>query len=285
MALGYDRPRPTEMELLVDVTDVLEAMPDGIVIADREGRIVFVNRHVENLSGYCRDDLVGQPVELLVPVDRRDVHRRHRASYQAAPVARAYGADLNISLLRKDGTEVAVDAALGPMDTATGVVFFVVIRDLTSRREVELRLRRQRDEILELSTPVIQVWDKVLVLPIIGTLDSARAARLTASLLRQIAAHRAEVVILDISGVPTIDTQVGNDVLRTVRAATLMGATSILCGVRPQTAHAIVHRGVDLSRLCIRADLRDALRFAIQIVRERAALAAVAASEVGNRRR
>jgi PAS domain S-box-containing protein len=240
------------------VPDVLEAIPDGIVVADRDGRVVFVNRQVEGLSGFTRDELLGRRIETLVPAIRRDVPERQR----------------DVRLLRRDRTEVPVDIALSPMDGSAGPVFLTVVRDVTERREVELRLRRQRDEISELSTPVIQVWDKVLVLPIIGTLDSARAARLTEGLLERIAENQAEVVILDISGVPTIDTQVAQHLLRTVQAATLMGATSILCGVRPETAQAIVHLGIDLGRLRSRNSLRDALQLAIQLVRDRAAAAA-----------
>ena len=130
---------------------------------------------------------------------------------------------------------------------------------------------------------MIQVWDKVLALPIIGTLDSERAARMTESLLERIAQEQAEVVILDISGVPITDTQVAQHLLRTVQAATLMGASSILSGVRPETARAIVHLGIDLGRLRSRSTLRQALQLAFQIVRERAAGVAVAETVVATR--
>jgi PAS domain S-box-containing protein len=269
----------TATALAVAVTDVLEAMPDGIVVADREGRIAFVNQQAETMSGYSRGELVGQPVETLVPAGRRPVHGHHRSAYQSAPVARSMGAELDIRLRRKDGSEVPVDIALSPMNAAAGRIFVAVVRDVTDRREQEQRLRHQRDEILELSTPVIQVWDSVLVLPIIGTLDSARAARLTENLLDRIAREEAEVVILDISGVPTIDTQVAQHLLRTVQATTLMGATSIMCGVRPETAQAMVHLGIDLGQMRSRKTLRDALQLAIQIVRERAL--ATTAAETG----
>jgi PAS domain S-box-containing protein len=260
----------TATGLPVAITDVLEAMPDGILIADQQGRIVFVNQQIEALSGYSRHELSGQPVEMLVPGDRRPGHQGYRTAYQAAPRSRAMGAEFDIRLRRKDETEVPVDIALSPMDADDSRIFVAVVRNVSERRELELRLRHQRDEILELSTPVIQVWDKVLVLPIIGTLDSVRASRLTESLLQRIADHQAEVVILDISGAPTIDTQVAQHLLRTVQAATLMGAVSVLCGVRPETAQAIVHLGIDLGQLRSRTTLRDALQLAIQIVAERA---------------
>jgi rsbT co-antagonist protein RsbR len=119
---------------------------------------------------------------------------------------------------------------------------------------------------MELSTPVIQVWDKVLVLPIVGTLDSLRGSRLTESLLERIARDQAEVVILDISGVPAIDTDVAQHLLKTVEAARLMGSTSILSGVRPETAQAIVHLGIELGSLRSRNTLKDALQLALTLV-------------------
>jgi anti-anti-sigma regulatory factor/CHASE3 domain sensor protein len=130
-------------------------------------------------------------------------------------------------------------------------------------------LRQQRDEIRQLSTPVIQVWDKVLVLPIIGTLDTGRAEQLTESLLRDIADLRAEVVILDISGVSTVDTDVARHLLTTVQAATLMGADSIVSGVRPDTARVIMHLDIQMQSLHYRNTLRDALQLALQIMHNR----------------
>jgi anti-anti-sigma regulatory factor len=106
----------------------------------------------------------------------------------------------------------------------------------------------------------------VLALPIIGTLDSNRASRLTEGLLAKIADLEAEIVILDISGVPTIDTQVAQHLLKTVHAARLMGATSILSGVRPETAQAMVHLGIELVGLRSRNTLRDALQLALQMI-------------------
>jgi anti-anti-sigma regulatory factor len=170
--------------------------------------------------------------------------------------------------LRRDGSRFWANDVLSPIRGSDGDVigFVKVARDQSDRREAEQLVSRQRDEILELSTPVIQVWDDVLVLPVIGTLDSARAARLTENLLERIARDQAEVVILDVSGVPAVDTEVAQHLMKTVEAARLMGSVSVLSGVRPETAQAIVHLGIELGSLRCRSNLKDALQLALRLV-------------------
>jgi rsbT co-antagonist protein RsbR len=277
---GADR-LPEFETMLAMFRGLIESAPDAMVVVGTDGRIRLVNHQVEEMFGYQREELVGQLVETLVPPQFRAHHPELRGGYFAEPRARPMGAGLELYAMRRDGTEIPVEISLSPLETRDGLVVSAAIRDATERRRQLEQLRRQRDEILELSTPVIEVWDKVLVLPIIGTLDSNRAARLTEALLEKIATSQAEVVILDISGVPTIDTLVAQHLLKTVQAATLMGALSIMSGVRPETAQAIVHLGIDFGQLRSRNTLRDALQLALRTLRERAGSAAATMSSFG----
>jgi rsbT co-antagonist protein RsbR len=127
----------------------------------------------------------------------------------------------------------------------------------------EAVINRQQMELLELSTPVVKLWDGVLALPIIGTLDSSRTQTIMENLLERIVETGSELAIIDITGVPTVDTLTAQHLLKTVTAARLMGAECIISGIRPQIAQTIVHLGVDLGDIITKANLADAFRVAM----------------------
>ena len=129
-----------------------------------------------------------------------------------------------------------------------------------NREEV---IARQQQEMLELSTPVVQLWQGVVALPLIGTLDSARTQVVMESLLQEIVDTGASIAIIDITGVPTVDTLVAQHLLKTVAAARLMGAECLISGIRPQIAQTIVHLGVELNEIVTKASLADALAIAL----------------------
>jgi rsbT co-antagonist protein RsbR len=146
---------------------------------------------------------------------------------------------------------------------------------MTAREEL---IVRQQQELLELSTPVVKLWDGILALPIIGTLDSARTQVVMENLLQTIVATNSKYAIIDITGVPTVDTLVAQHLLKTITAARLMGAECIISGVRPQIAQTIVHLGINLEDVITKAKLSDALALALQ----RSGRTVVRSSEASN---
>lgn len=128
----------------------------------------------------------------------------------------------------------------------------------------EAVIARQQEELLELSTPVVELWENIVALPLIGTLDSARTQVVMESLLQKIVENEAMIAIIDITGVPTVDTLVAQHLLKTIAAARLMGADCIVSGMRPQIAQTIVHLGVNLADVITKATLADAFAVALQ---------------------
>ncbi len=160
----------------------------------------------------------------------------------------------------KDATAVG-DATWATTELIDALALHTVATFQKSREDVIIR---QQEDLLELSTPVVKLWDGVLALPMIGTLDSARTQVVMESLLQRIVETGAEMAIIDITGVPTVDTLVAQHLLKTVTAIRLMGADCIISGIRPQIAQTIVHLGVDLEGVTTKATLADALALALK---------------------
>lgn len=144
---------------------------------------------------------------------------------------------------------------------------FTILTFETFIKGREELIMRQTDEITDISTPVIKVWDGILALPIIGTLDSARTQVVMENLLQEIVKTGSGIAILDISGVPTVDSLVAQNLLKAVSATRLMGADCIISGIRPEIAQTIVHLGIDLSQVITKATLASALQYAFKSLR------------------
>jgi rsbT co-antagonist protein RsbR len=160
-----------------------------------------------------------------------------------------------------------LDALLREMNYFTRLLdkmgLVMVENFIRSREEI---IRQQRADMLELSTPVIKVWDKILTLPIIGTLDSRRAQMMMEALLQKVVETGSTIAILDITGVRTMDTLVANHLIKTVTAARLMGARCILTGVSPAIAQTMVQLGIDLTQITTRAQMSDGIKLALEMV-------------------
>jgi len=157
---------------------------------------------------------------------------------------------------------VAMAASLWALSTTVDKLAQNTVATYQQARE-EI-IRRQQEELLELSTPVVKLWEGVLAVPMIGVLDSSRTQMVMEALLQRIVETGSELAIIDITGVPTVDTLVAQHLLKTVTAIRLMGADCIISGIRPQIAQTIVHLGIDLQGVRTKATLADALALALQ---------------------
>jgi len=175
--------------------------------------------------------------------------------------------------LAGDGPALSV-AVKQATDLLDKLGLFTIEVFLQTREEV---VQRQQNELLELSTPVVRLWDNILALPLIGTLDSARTQVVMENLLEAIVQTRSDYAIIDITGVPVVDTLVAQHLLKTVAAARLMGADCLISGIRPQIAQTIIHLGVDLTAVTTKATLADAFSVALK----RGGLAVVRDQEPG----
>lgn len=150
-------------------------------------------------------------------------------------------------------------------DLADVEALSLAFSEALGRRKTEQLLARQARELLELSTPIMQVWEGIIVAPLIGNMDSIRTMQFTERLLQAIEEHSAEVVLVDITGVPTIDTHTAQHLLETTQAVKLLGARVVLTGIRPAIAQTIVQLGIDMTEILTRSSLMEGLRVALEI--------------------
>lgn len=191
---------------------------------------------------------------------------RHGSSPTANALAVLALKDACVAILRDaddiDATEL-LDTVVSLNRLIDGASLLTFETYVQGREEV---IRRQNAQLLELSTPVVRLWERVVALPLVGTLDSSRTQVVMENLLQRVQDYEAWVAIIDITGVPTVDTQVAQHLMQTVAATRLMGAECVISGIRPQTAQAIAQLGVDLADIITRATLADALATAIRLV-------------------
>ena len=276
-------------------------MSSSVTVARSEFRRLIVQRREEVLTAWVKEQLrdgraESLPAEqlraqgdefLTLIADPADADSIFDANSEAWGPARAFLADLSRTRARQGfspsetasfvfalkrplfamlRTEFADDAAqLGEeIWNATELLdqLGLVTMEEYQRGREEV-IRRQQQEMLELSTPVVTLWDGVLALPMIGTLDSARTQIVMETLLQRIVETGAAIAIIDITGVPTVDTMTAQHLLKTVTATRLMGAECIISGIRPHIAQTIVHLGVDLGDVTTKATLADAFRVAL----------------------
>ncbi len=261
--------------------EIVNAVPSGIFVTDLDHNILIINRAAAQLvnktPGECFD-------RKCYEIFNTPICRTDRCTCKVATDKNAVNRGQTI--LRIDSKEIPIEYASRPLRNHVGKVIGCVEHfiDISSRLEQErLILKQQEDllkkrdeeirhmqeEILELSTPVIEVWEGILTLPLVGTLDSHRARNAMERLLNAIEETRSPFVIIDITGVPTVDTEVANHLLQTVDAVRLMGSEAILTGISTHIALTMAHLGVNLGNITVRSRMTDALHLAIRHLSKR----------------
>src|SRR5215470_4353087 len=252
----------------VQTSDLLHLLVDSvkdyaILLLDKDGKVLTWNAGAERLKGWKANEIIGQHFSRFYPPEDLAKGKTEMELKVAREEGRFEDEGWRV---RKDGSRFWANVIVTPLRDKEGRLrgFGKVTRDLSERRHAEEKLKKQTQEIMEMATvPVVQVWEGIVLVPLIGMLDSQRTQQLMERLLHRVTETGSPIAILDITGVPTIDTQTAQHLIETVSAVRLLGAEVILTGVRPVIAQTLVHLGIDLSNVITRSSLSAGLRMAL----------------------
>jgi rsbT co-antagonist protein RsbR len=245
---------------------LVENAPDAIGIADFKGNIIYANAAYQALTGYG-EHLIGMNGFDYIPEEEH-----HSAQIALARLAEGKAAFLETRIRRKDGSIVPVAATMYAQTTPDGELRVIgFMRDISDQKRAEEErfalqqqvIEAQRAAIRELSTPLIPISDTAVIMPLVGAIDSTRAQQIIDTLLEGVATYRADMAIVDITGVQVVDTQVANALVRAAQAVRLLGAQVILTGIKPQVAQTLVQLGVNLEGIRTTGSLQTGVRLAL----------------------
>jgi PAS domain S-box-containing protein len=248
----------------------------AILTLDPKGNVATWTPATERLKGYKADEIIGKHFSVFYPKEDVESGKCERELETAVREGRYEEEGWRV---RKDGSRFWASVVITALRDLKGNLkgFGKVTRDLTERKLADERIRQQSREVLEMATvPVVQVWEGILLVPLIGMLDSGRTQQLMERLLHRLTETASTVAVLDITGVPTIDTQTAQHLIETIKAVRYIGAEVVLTGVRPVIAQTLVHLGIDLSTATTRASLAAGLRVAFGLMNLQVAAAATA---------
>jgi len=243
---------------------ILDASPTMIFYKDRENRFIRVNESFARANGRSKEEMEGKTCWDIYPRETADNYWQDDKEVMSTGQPKL---DIVERMETQKGTMYVQSDKIPYRDlegNVIGVIGFTL--DITGRKQAEERIQQQSREIMELSTPVMQVWQGVVVAPLIGSLDSQRTQQFMERLLDRIVETNSSVALVDIMGVPTVDTQTAQHLIETVAAVRLLGAQVVLTGVRPAIAQTLVHLGIDLSGIITRSSLSAGLLVAFEVL-------------------
>jgi len=255
---------PSADTLLKILVDTVEDY--AIILLDPTGHVLTWNAAAQRLKGWTAAEIIGQHFSKFYPPEEVQKGKTETELRVATQEGRFEDEGWRV---RKDGSRFWANVIMTALRDKDGTLrgFGKVTRDLSERRRNEEKIRKQSQEIFEMATvPVVQVWAGVVLVPLIGTLDSQRTQHLMERLLQRISETNSPVALLDITGVPTVYTQTAQHLIETISAVRLLGADVILTGVRPTIAQTLVHLGIDLSNVITRSSLSAGLRMGLEMV-------------------
>lgn len=257
--------KQTEMELRT-FQALAEAAPDGIGVASPQGVLTYANAMFGEMMGYG-EALIGMRLPTLHVEDERQIaglmeHVTIHGQWRGV-----------LHYRRKDGRIFPSQASIFPIRDAEGQpqAFAAIVRDLTEQQRAEQERQALQEQVIaaqqaalrELSTPLMPIAEGVVVMPIVGSIDSTRAQQVMETLLQGVADQRADVAIIDITGVKVVDTQVASALLTAAQAVQLLGARVVLTGISPEVAQTLVHLAADLRSIITRSNLQSGIAFAL----------------------
>ena len=248
------------------LNSLLEHIPENVYFKDKESKFVRIGKAFSDYMGFDNPD------EIIGKTDFDLFDEEHaRPAFEDEQKIMKTGKPLQKEEkeVYPDGSEKWVETTKVPRYDEKGKIVgtFGISRDITGKKlwemEREKKIAAQREELIELSTPVIDVWEGVLTVPILGSLDSERASRVSEALLTRIVEEKANTAIIDISGISAVDSAVADRLIRTAKAVRLVGAEAILTGVGVEIAQTIADLGIDMEGLKTMSTLKDGLRYVI----------------------
>ncbi len=270
---GFEPPEAIILEVNTDIAErkrierrlrrIYESDMMGIAFLRIDGAVTEANDYYLNLIGYSREELeAGKvPWQSITPLEYREAEARAIEQVQATGTPPPWEQEF----VRKDGARVPVLIGITAIEGATREALACVV-GLSERNRITEALRQAQENARALSTPVLKVRDRLLIVPMVGVIDTERAHQMTAQLLESIRDNRAKVVVLDVTGVPAIDSAVANHLIQTVEAARLLGTEVIVTGISREIAHTLVGLGEEFSQLRVMGDLQSGIEEAGSIL-------------------